>query len=84
MLVYSCQPIEASVANDCIGAIKLWRSAPEAFHAGHYKDLTETGNRARKVSGTQGSVYAFISTIRVQYHEWNVKRKQKKYTMTEF
>ena len=22
--------------------------------AGHYKDLTETGNRARKVSGTQG------------------------------
>ena len=25
-----------------------------AFRAGHYKDLTETGNRARKVSGTQG------------------------------
>ena len=24
--------------------------------AGHYKDLTETGNRARKVSGTQGSL----------------------------
>jgi len=24
--------------------------------AGHYKDLTETGNRARKVSGTQGSI----------------------------
>ena len=23
--------------------------------ASHYKDLTETGNRARKVSGTQGS-----------------------------
>ena len=22
--------------------------------AGHYKDLTQTGNRARKVSGTQG------------------------------
>ena len=22
--------------------------------AGHYKDLTENGNRARKVSGTQG------------------------------
>ena len=22
--------------------------------AGHYKDLTETGNRARKVSGTKG------------------------------
>ena len=25
-----------------------------AVRAGHYKDLTETGNRARKVSGTQG------------------------------
>ena len=24
-------------------------------NAGHYKDLTETGNRARKVSGTQGT-----------------------------
>ena len=24
--------------------------------AGHYKDLTETGNRARKVSGTQGTL----------------------------
>ena len=29
---------------------KQWRSAPEAFRAGHYKDLKETGNRARKVS----------------------------------
>ena len=28
----------------------------QAFRAGHYKDLTETGNRARKVSGTQGSI----------------------------
>ena len=26
-----------------------------AFRAGHYKDLTETRNRARKVSGTQGT-----------------------------
>ena len=25
------------------------------FIAGHYKDLTETGNRVRKVSGTQGT-----------------------------
>ena len=24
--------------------------------AGHYKDLTETGNHARKVSGTQGTI----------------------------
>ena len=29
-----------------------------AFRAGHYKDLTETGNRARKVSGTQGNKLA--------------------------
>ena len=27
----------------------------EATQPWHYKDLTETGNRARKVSGTQGS-----------------------------
>ena len=27
----------------------------ERRSAGHYKDLTETGNRARKVSGTQGT-----------------------------
>ena len=25
------------------------------FRAGHYEDLTETGNRARKVSGTQAT-----------------------------
>ena len=30
-------------------------SAP-SFRAGHYKDLTETGNRARKVSDTQGTI----------------------------
>ena len=29
---------------------------PKRFRAGHYKDLTETGNRARKVSGTLGRV----------------------------
>ena len=27
----------------------------ERRSAGHYKDLAETGNRARKVSGTQGN-----------------------------
>ena len=27
---------------------------PREKRVGHYKDLTETGNRARKVSGTQG------------------------------
>ena len=34
---------------------KGWRSGSEAFRAGHYKDLTETGNCARKVSATQGT-----------------------------
>ena len=34
---------------------KQWRSDPEAFRAGHFEDLTETGNRARKVSGTKGT-----------------------------
>ena len=28
----------------------------ERRSAGHYKDLTETGNRARKASGTQGTL----------------------------
>ena len=37
-----------------------------AFRAGHYKDLTETGNCARKVSGTQGR------------HGENVSRNQSK------
>ena len=32
-------------------------AARKTFRAGHYKDLTETGNRARKVSGTQGRSY---------------------------
>ena len=30
------------------------RSRGKTFRAVHYKELTETGNRARKVSGTQG------------------------------
>ena len=32
----------------------------KAFRAGHYKDLTETGNRARKVSGHPGYVKAYL------------------------
>ena len=32
-------------------------AARKAFRAGHYKDLAETGNRARKVSGTQGTPF---------------------------
>ena len=30
-------------------------AARKTFRVGHYKDLPETGNRARKVSGTQGT-----------------------------
>ena len=30
----------------------------KTFRAGHYKDLTATGNRARKVSGTQGRAHS--------------------------
>ena len=37
----------------CGGNFRCW---PKAFRVGHYKDLTETGNRARKVSGTQGTL----------------------------
>ena len=32
-------------------------SAVGRSRAGHYKDLTETGNRARKVSGTRGTLH---------------------------
>ena len=34
------------------------------FRAGHYKDLTETGNRARKVSGTQGTTAALRRSLK--------------------
>ena len=36
------------------GNFRCWPKADTS--SGHYKDLTETGNRARKVSGTQGNV----------------------------
>ena len=47
----------------CDGNFRCWPKADTSsavgrsheFRAGHYKDLTETGNRAGKVSGTQGS-----------------------------
>ena len=50
----------------CGGNFRCWPKADTSsavgrsheFRAGHYKDLTETGNRARKVSGTQGSYYS--------------------------
>ena len=37
-----------------------------AFRAGHYKDLTETGNRARKVSGTQGNGRGSLTRVEPQ------------------
>ena len=35
----------------------------EKLRAGHYKDLTETGNRARKVSGTQGRLLTLMKSF---------------------
>ena len=45
------------------GIFRVWpkadtSSAVGRSRAGHYKDLTETGNRARNVSGTQGTADA--------------------------
>ena len=34
---------------------------------GHYKDLTETGNRTRKVSGTQGTIRATMNNSSAPY-----------------
>ena len=48
------------------------RPKPRAAKPGHYKDLTETGNRARKVSGTQGTVktniYFFVLFLCLLLH----------------
>ena len=67
-----CKPVALnSVTCDLVGETKLFLLleaflpwVPEVFlacggnfRAGHYKDLTETGNRARKVSGTQGKAF---------------------------
>ena len=47
----------------------------KAFRAGHYKDLTETtGNRARKVSGTQGNGWAKLEKIKADYIRVNLKK----------
>ena len=46
-----------NVSVECGGNFRCWRKAEtarkKAFRAGHYKDLTEKRNGARKVSGTQ-------------------------------
>ena len=39
--------------------------------AGHYKDLTESGNCARKVSGTQGTLEVAHETV-VVGSNWTV------------
>ena len=58
LLMRSDLPWVTEVFLACGGNFRCWPKAEatsgEAFRAGHYKDLTETGNRARKVSGTQG------------------------------
>ena len=50
---------EVSLA--CGGNFRCWPKADTSSalgrsRAGHYKDLTETGNRASKVAGTHGSI----------------------------
>ena len=48
---FRCRP-KAEATNG--KAARKTSGTERAFRAGHYKDLTETGTRARKVSGTQG------------------------------
>jgi len=44
------------MAGNCVPWVpEVFLACGGNFRTGHYKDLTETGNRARKVSGTQGS-----------------------------
>ena len=47
----------------------------ERRSAGHYKDLIETGNRARKVSGTQG----IITLTKFVIYKVLFKSKHKKF-----
>ena len=49
--VVAAVPWEPEVFLSCGRNFRCWLKAEAA---GHYKDLTETGNRARNVSGTQG------------------------------
>ena len=43
------------------------------FRAGHYKDLTETGNRARKVSSTQGRIEVVFTLTTLPYRQNKLK-----------
>ena len=49
---------------------------PREKRAGHYKDLTETGNLARKVSGTQGKWSAARSRRAGKKKEGEQEREQ--------
>ena len=55
----------------CGGNFRCWPKADtsSAVGAGHYKYLTETGNRARKISGTQGKFEPSKVTI-IRYVTW--------------
>ena len=56
LLMRSDLPCVPEVFLACGGNFRCWpkAEATSGEAASHYKDLTETGNRARKVSGTQG------------------------------
>ena len=41
----------------------------------HYKDLTETGNRARKVSGTQGSARCPTTSNVLDFHPGGLRKR---------
>ena len=59
---FRCWPKAEATSGEA--ARKTFRfSVRKAFRAGHYEDLTETGNRARKVSGTQGICSAELDIL---------------------
>ena len=70
----------------CGGNFRCWPKADTSSAVGrsreknaflHYKDLTETGNRARKVSGTQGTwqqLFSSFKRVGRSYCQTNPKR----------
>ena len=56
------------------GNFRCWPKADTwSFRAGHYKDLTETGHRARKISGTQSKWHTDISSYVCECKGWQQK-----------
>ena len=43
------------LALQAAGTARAAKPREKVFRAGHNRDMTDTGNRARKTSGTQGS-----------------------------